>query len=82
MCELRLDRAPAAANDGASTNEDTPTDIAVSSNDTDDDSVADTLSVEQGWSQRPLARVMFVAPVLARVVGSARIFSQESEILF
>jgi hypothetical protein len=81
-CESSLDGAPAAVNDGASTNEDTPTGIAVLSNDTDHDSVADTLIVEQGWSQRPLARVMFVAPMLARVVGSARIISQESGILF
>ncbi len=37
--------APVAANDSAITDEDTPTDIDVLSNDPDDDSAADTLSV-------------------------------------
>ena len=37
--------APVEANDSAKTDEDTPTDIAVLSNDTDDDGAADTLSV-------------------------------------
>ena len=37
--------APVAANDSAITDEDTPNDIAVLSNDTDDDGAADTLSV-------------------------------------
>ncbi len=37
--------APVEANDSAKTDEDTPTDIAVLSNDTDDDGAADALSV-------------------------------------